>query len=70
MPLDPDLLAVLACPIDKGPLLYVEAESVLYNPRLRRLYRIENELLILLPDQSIPVDQAEHARLVRIGRAR
>lgn len=66
MPLDPDLLSVLACPIDKGPLLYVEAESVLYNPRLRRLYRIENELPILLPDQSVPVDELEHRRLTRL----
>ena len=70
MPLDPALLAVLACPIDKGPLLYVEAESVLYNPRLRRLYRIENELPILLPDQSVPVDEAGHARLIRTAHAR
>lgn len=70
MPLDPALLAVLACPIDKGPLLYVETESALYNPRLRRLYRIENELPILLPDQSIPVDEAEHVRLIQAGRSR
>lgn len=70
MPLDPALLAVLACPIDKGPLLYVENESALYNPRLRRLYRIENELPILLPDQSIPVDEAAHVRLIQAGRSR
>lgn len=70
MSLDPALLAVLACPIDKGPLLYAETESALYNPRLRRLYRIENELPILLPDRSIPVDEAGHARLMRSARAR
>lgn len=67
MPLDPALLAVLACPIDKGPLLYLQKESILYNPRLRRLYRIENELPILLPDHSVPVDDAEHRRLMRVG---
>lgn len=64
MPVDPDLLALLACPIDKGPLVYVEAESVLYNPRLRRLYRVEGELPILLPEQSVAVDEDEHARLM------
>jgi uncharacterized protein YbaR (Trm112 family) len=69
MSVDPDLLALLACPIDKGPLLYIESESVLYNPRLRRRYRIENELPILLPDQTVPVDDAEHARLLRASRA-
>lgn len=70
MSLDPELLALLACPIDKGPLLYVEAESALYNPRLRRRYRIENDLPILLPDQSVPVGEAEHARLIRAAQAR
>jgi uncharacterized protein YbaR (Trm112 family) len=68
MALDPELLALLACPIDKGPLVYVESESALYNPRLRRRYRIENELPILLPDQTVSVDDAEHARLMRAGR--
>lgn len=67
MPLDPDLLALLACPIDKGPLFYVESETVLYNPRLRRRYRIEDELPILLPEAADPVDDVEHARLMRAG---
>ena len=34
MALDPKLLEILACPEDKGPLLYFEDESSLYNPRL------------------------------------
>ncbi|GAA1988134.1 Trm112 family protein [Catenulispora subtropica] len=65
MPLDPDLLALLSCPIDKGPLLYVESDTALYNPRLRRRYRIVNDVPVLLPDQALPVDDAEHARLMR-----
>ena len=35
MALDPQLLEILACPDDKGPLLYFEGESALYNPRLQ-----------------------------------
>ena len=35
MALDPKLLEILACPEDKGPLLYFEDESSLYNPRLQ-----------------------------------
>ena len=40
MALDPMLLDILACPDDKGPLLYFEAEDSLYNPRLRRRYTV------------------------------
>ena len=39
MALDPLLLEVLACPEDKGPLLYFADEDLLYNPRLRRCLR-------------------------------
>ena len=40
MALATELLEILACPDDKGPLYYLEGESVLYNPRLRRRYEI------------------------------
>jgi uncharacterized protein YbaR (Trm112 family) len=36
--LDPQLLEILACPEDNGPLLYFVDESALYNPRLKRRY--------------------------------
>ncbi len=39
MALDPMLLEILACPDDKGPLLYFEDEDALYNPRLTPLRR-------------------------------
>jgi len=32
MTLDPLLIQVLACPEDKGPLLYFADEQVLFNP--------------------------------------
>ena len=32
MALDPQLLALLACPEDKGPLFYFADEETLYNP--------------------------------------
>ena len=40
MSLDSALLAILACPEDKGPLYYIESEAVLYNPRLQRTYAL------------------------------
>ena len=36
MALDAQLLEILACPEDKGPLFYFEDENCLYNPRLQR----------------------------------
>jgi uncharacterized protein len=38
--LDQKLLAILVCPADQGPLVYTG--DLLYNPRLRRAYRVED----------------------------
>jgi uncharacterized protein YbaR (Trm112 family) len=64
MALDPQLLEILACPEDKGPLLYFEDEDALYNPRLKRRYSIKDDIPIMLIDEATAVDDAEHARLV------
>jgi uncharacterized protein YbaR (Trm112 family) len=63
MALDPKLLEILACPEDKGPLLYFEDESALYNPRLKRRYRVQDDIPIMLIDEAEAVDDAEHQRL-------
>jgi uncharacterized protein len=63
MALDPKLLEILACPEDKGPLLYFDDESALYNPRLRRRYRVQDDIPIMLIDEAETVDDAEHQRL-------
>lgn len=62
--LDPQLLEILACPEDKGPLLYFETEDSLYNPRLKRRYRIDDDIPVMLIDEAEAVDDAEHDRLV------
>jgi uncharacterized protein len=64
MTLDPKLLAVLACPKDKGPLLYFADEDSLYNPRLHVRYRITDDIPNMLIDEADSVDDTEHARLV------
>ena len=66
MSLSPALLEILACPEDKGPLFYLEAESVLYNPRLTRSYEIRDDIPVMLIDEATTVDQAEHDRLMTI----
>ena len=70
MALDPKLLEILACPEDKGPLLYFEDESSLYNPRLKRRYAVRDDIPIMLIDEAEAVDDAEAARLDGQGRGR
>ncbi len=62
--LDPRLLEILACPEDKGPLLYFADESVLYNPRLHRTYAVRDGIPVMLIEEATSVDDAEHDRLV------
>ncbi|MHB8263941.1 MAG: Trm112 family protein [Acidimicrobiales bacterium] len=64
MVLDKLLVEVLACPQDKGSLLYFESEDILYNPRLKRVYEIRDGIPVMLIDESRPVDSAEHERLL------
>ena len=69
MTLDPKLLEILACPEDKGPLLYFADESSLYNPRLKRRYAVRDDIPIMLIDEAETVDDAEHQRLVTKAEA-
>ena len=52
MTLDSALLAILACPEDKRPLYYIESESVLYNPRLKRTYEIRDGIPVMLEEEA------------------
>ena len=64
MALDALLLEVLACPEDKGGLLYFADEDRLYNPRLRRSYAVRDGIPIMLIEEATSVDDAEHDRLM------
>lgn len=64
MTLDSQLLEILACPDDKGPLLYFEDEDRLYNPRLKRSYPIRDDIPIMLIDEADTVDDSTHERLL------
>jgi uncharacterized protein YbaR (Trm112 family) len=61
--LDPLLVEILACPQDKGPLLYFADEDALYNPRLRRRYLVKDGIPDMLIEDAEDVDDAEHERL-------
>ena len=61
---DVRLLEFLACPDDKGPLLYFADENSLYNPRLQRRYVIKDGIPVMLIDEAEAVGAAEHERLL------
>ncbi|MGO8939661.1 MAG: Trm112 family protein [Mycobacterium sp.] len=67
---DDSLLSILVCPADRGPLTLVDENGVqlLYNPRLRRAYRIDDGIPVLLIDEARDVNDDEHARFTAAGR--
>lgn len=69
MTLDARLLEILACPSDKGPLLYFADEESLYNPRLRLRYRVDDGIPVMLMDEADSIDDSEHERLMAKAEA-
>lgn len=69
MSLDSRLLEILACPVDKQGLLYFSDEETLYNPRLKKAYRVHEGIPVMLPDEASDVEDAEHTRLVAKAEA-
>ncbi|ARF71186.1 Trm112 family protein [Kitasatospora albolonga] len=59
---DDPLLAILACPLDKGPLSLLPEEEALYNPRLRLSYPILDGIPQLLPSSGRKVDADAHEK--------
>ncbi|MGW0118703.1 Trm112 family protein [Streptomyces sp. NPDC003327] len=64
---DSPLLRILACPLDKGPLILDKNGGALYNPRLRRRYPIVDGIPQLLPSSGVPAVEEETA-VERAGR--
>jgi uncharacterized protein YbaR (Trm112 family) len=56
--LDPKLLEVLACPDDKGPLLYFEEDAFLFCPSCRRRYEIRDDIPVMLVEEAELLDEA------------
>ena len=65
MTIDHELLKILACPEDKGELLYFEDENILYNPRIRRAYPIREGIPVLLISEAEAVTEEKHTELTR-----
>jgi len=62
--IDERLLAILACPQDKGPLYFISDEDALYNPRLHRRYTVRDGIPVMLIDEATTVSDTEHARIM------
>lgn len=60
--LDPRLLEILACPVDRGPLSPVSGDR-LYNPRLYLIYRIDDGIPVLLRDEAKEATAEERSAL-------
>ena len=52
MPLDTELLELLACPKCKGPLIYDEGAAALTCDACRLRYRIEDDIPVLLIEEA------------------
>ena len=64
MALDQQLLEILACPEDKGELMYFENENILYNPRLWRAYPIRDGIPVLLVNEAEEISEERHTALL------
>ena len=62
--LDPRLVAILACPEDKGPLFYLADEAILYNPRLHRVYPVRGNIPVMIVEQARSAETEEHDRIM------
>lgn len=69
MAIDPKLLEILACPEDRGALLYFAADNALYNPRLKRRYAVVDDIPVMLVEEAQTVNEAEHQRLMKKAAA-
>ncbi len=59
MAVDPKLLEILVCPETKAPLVLDGETLVSTDPKTRRRYRIEDDIPIMLIDESEVLNESE-----------
>ncbi|MFW5431729.1 MAG: Trm112 family protein [Methylophilaceae bacterium] len=57
--MDAKLLAILVCPVTKGPLIYKKAENELISKSARLAYPIRDGIPVLLEDEARKLDADE-----------
>lgn len=60
--IDPFVLSVLVDPVDRGSLIYVESENLLFNPRRQVAYEVSGGIPVMVPDEAKAVSDADAAR--------
>lgn len=69
MALSPKLLEILACPDDKGPLYYFEADDFLLCPACRRRYEVRDDIPVMLIDEAEVLGEEETEALGERAKA-
>ena len=69
MGISQELLEILACPKCKGDLELNPKQDGLVCKACKLLYRIEDDIPIMLIDEAETVDDAEHDRLMAKAQA-
>ena len=69
MPIDPELLEILACPECKTPVEVVRDGAGLRCAKCRRVYPVQDDIPVMLVDEARTVDDAEHERLMAKAEA-
>lgn len=57
MPIDKELLDILACPKCKGELILEEGDTGLICTKCKLKYPIEDDIPIMLIDEAIKIDE-------------
>ena len=58
--LDPRLLAILVCPVSKGPLIYDRVAQELISRKAGLAFPVRDGIPIMLPEEARLLDDAPH----------
>ncbi len=65
MPLDTELLEILVCPESKAPLVLDGETLVSTDPSTRRRYRIDDDIPVMLIDESEALNREEWEEIMK-----
>ncbi|MGJ8620234.1 MAG: Trm112 family protein [Methylophilaceae bacterium] len=60
--MDAKLLAILVCPVTKGPLIYKKERNELISKSARLAYPIRDGIPVLLEEEARKLSEEEYAR--------
>lgn len=60
--MDAKLLAILVCPVTKGPLIYKKSQNELISKSARLAYPVRDGIPVLLEDEARKLEADEYER--------